>query len=164
MLGTIGLAIVLLRNVLERRREMALLRAVGYNSKHFTLMVVTENAFLVCCGLVTGTLRGDSCNRSGFLFRQRPCFNSFSGRAAIDCSGDRAHGFHNSDRSRAALSVASSLAIRVSTRKPIHRRDAEHAEEAQRLIISLRNLCVLRVSAVNSLFSSEHIYYIFLQS
>ena len=56
MLGTVGLAIVLLRNVLERRREMALLRAVGYNSKHFTLMVVTENAFLVCCGLVTGTL------------------------------------------------------------------------------------------------------------
>jgi ABC-type antimicrobial peptide transport system permease subunit len=56
MLGTIGLAIVLLRNVLERRREMALLRAVGYNSKHFTLMVVTENAFLVCCGLVTGTV------------------------------------------------------------------------------------------------------------
>lgn len=56
MLGTIGLAIVLLRNVLERRREMALLRAVGYNSKHFTLMVVAENAFLVCCGLMTGTL------------------------------------------------------------------------------------------------------------
>ncbi|HST20645.1 MAG TPA: ABC transporter permease [Blastocatellia bacterium] len=56
MLGTVGLAIVLLRNVLERRREMALLRAIGYNSKHFTLMVVTENAFLVCCGLVTGTL------------------------------------------------------------------------------------------------------------
>lgn len=56
MLGTVGLSIVLLRNVLERRREMALLRAVGYNSKHFALMVVTENAFLVCCGLVTGTL------------------------------------------------------------------------------------------------------------
>ena len=56
MLGTVGLSIVLLRNVLERRREMALLRAVGYNSKHFTLMVVTENTFLVCCGLVTGTL------------------------------------------------------------------------------------------------------------
>lgn len=56
MLGTVGLAIVLLRNVLERRREMALLRAVGYNSKHFMLMIITENAFLVCCGLVTGTL------------------------------------------------------------------------------------------------------------
>ena len=30
LVGTIGLAAVLLRNVLERRRELALLRAVGY--------------------------------------------------------------------------------------------------------------------------------------
>ena len=32
VLGTIGLAAVLLRNVLERRRELALLRAVGYRA------------------------------------------------------------------------------------------------------------------------------------
>lgn len=56
VLGTLGLATVLLRNVLERRRELALLRAIGYNSRHFALMVITENAFLVCCGLVTGAL------------------------------------------------------------------------------------------------------------
>jgi ABC-type antimicrobial peptide transport system permease subunit len=56
LLGTLGLATVLLRNVLERRKELALLRAVGYNSKHFALMVLTENVFLVCCGLVTGTI------------------------------------------------------------------------------------------------------------
>jgi putative ABC transport system permease protein len=56
VLGTLGLATVLLRNVLERRRELALLRAVGYNSGHFALMVITENAFLVCCGLATGSL------------------------------------------------------------------------------------------------------------
>ena len=30
--GTIGLAAVMFRNVLERRRELALLRAVGYNA------------------------------------------------------------------------------------------------------------------------------------
>ncbi len=54
ILGTLGLATVLLRNVLERRRELALLRAIGYNSGHFELMVITENAFLVCCGLGTG--------------------------------------------------------------------------------------------------------------
>ena len=56
VLGTLGLATVLLRNVLERRRELALLRAIGYNSAHFALMVITENAFLVCCGLITGAL------------------------------------------------------------------------------------------------------------
>ncbi len=55
LLGTLGLAAVLLRNVLERRRELALLRAVGYNSAHFTVMVIGENALLLFCGLVTGT-------------------------------------------------------------------------------------------------------------
>ncbi|HSQ19051.1 MAG TPA: ABC transporter permease [Blastocatellia bacterium] len=56
VLGTLGLATILLRNVLERRRELALLRAIGYNAGHFALMVITENAFLVCCGLVTGAV------------------------------------------------------------------------------------------------------------
>ncbi len=55
-LGTLGMAAVLLRNVLERRRELALLRAVGYNTKHFALMAVAENAVLLLCGLLTGTV------------------------------------------------------------------------------------------------------------
>ena len=55
-LGTLGLAAVLLRNVLERRRELALLRAVGYGRSHFGLMIVAENALLLACGLLTGTL------------------------------------------------------------------------------------------------------------
>ena len=54
LLGTMGLATVLLRNVLERRRELALLRAMGYRSEHFTIMVVAENAWLLFCGLLTG--------------------------------------------------------------------------------------------------------------
>jgi len=56
ILGTLGMAAVLLRNVLERRRELALLRAVGYTSAHFTLMVLAENALLLCGGLITGTV------------------------------------------------------------------------------------------------------------
>ena len=56
ILGTLGLATVLLRNVLERRRELALLRAVGYNARHFALMVVAENALLLVCGLLTGVV------------------------------------------------------------------------------------------------------------
>lgn len=56
LLGTLGMAAVLLRNVLERRRELALLRAFGYNSSHFTLMVVAENAFLLIAGLVIGAV------------------------------------------------------------------------------------------------------------
>ncbi len=53
-LGTLGMAAVLLRNVFERRRELALLRAVGYNSSHFAAMVITENVLMLCCGLIVG--------------------------------------------------------------------------------------------------------------
>ena len=53
-LGTFGMAAVLLRNVFERRRELALLRAVGYNSSHFAAMVITENVLMLCCGLAVG--------------------------------------------------------------------------------------------------------------
>jgi ABC-type lipoprotein release transport system permease subunit len=56
ILGTLGLATVLLRNVLERRRELALLRAVGYDARHLALMVVAENALLLFCGLLTGVV------------------------------------------------------------------------------------------------------------
>ena len=56
LLGTLGLAAVLLRNVLERRRELALLRAVGYNSRHLSIIVIAENALLLFFGLVTGTV------------------------------------------------------------------------------------------------------------
>ena len=55
VLGTFGLGAVLLRNVLERRRELALLRAVGFNAGHLSLMVVAENAVLLFSGLFAGT-------------------------------------------------------------------------------------------------------------
>jgi hypothetical protein len=54
VLGTVGLATVLLRNVLERRREMALLRAVGYEVRHLSRVVLAENAVLLAAGLLTG--------------------------------------------------------------------------------------------------------------
>ena len=56
LLGTIGLATVLFRNVLERRRELALLRAVGHDARRLSLMIVAEAAFVLAVGLATGTL------------------------------------------------------------------------------------------------------------
>jgi ABC-type antimicrobial peptide transport system permease subunit len=56
LLGTLGMAAVLLRNVLERRRELALLRAVGYNANHLAVMVIAENIFLLTSGLVIGVV------------------------------------------------------------------------------------------------------------
>ncbi len=54
LLGTVGLAAVLLRNVLERRRELALLRAVGYRTSDLNRIVLAENVLLLVCGLGTG--------------------------------------------------------------------------------------------------------------
>ena len=56
LLGTVGLAAVLMRNVLERRRELALLRAVGYRPRHLFTMVLAENVFLLLMGLSTGAV------------------------------------------------------------------------------------------------------------
>lgn len=56
LLGTLGLATVMLRNVLERRSELALLRAVGFDDRAVRWMVLVENAFLLVWGLVAGTV------------------------------------------------------------------------------------------------------------
>ena len=56
LLGTVGLAAVLLRNVLERRRELALLRAVGYQPAHLFGVVFAENAVLLVSGVGLGAV------------------------------------------------------------------------------------------------------------
>ena len=43
------------RNVLERRRELGLLRAVGYDTRRMTLMIVAEAAFVLGVGMAAGT-------------------------------------------------------------------------------------------------------------
>lgn len=55
LLGTIGLGAVLARNVLERRREMGLLAAVGYAPGDIRNMVLSEGMALVLGGLLIGT-------------------------------------------------------------------------------------------------------------
>jgi ABC-type antimicrobial peptide transport system permease subunit len=55
-LGTAGLAAVLLRNIFERRRELALLRTLGYGPRQFLAMTLAENSLLLGGGLLTGTL------------------------------------------------------------------------------------------------------------
>jgi len=54
LLGTVGLAAVLMRNTLERRRELGLLGAVGYQPGHLVSIVLAENALLLLAGMVTG--------------------------------------------------------------------------------------------------------------
>jgi len=57
LLGTVGLGAVLARNVLERRRDIGLLRAVGYTSANIRGMVLSEGL----ASVVTGALLGALC-------------------------------------------------------------------------------------------------------
>jgi putative ABC transport system permease protein len=56
ILGTAGIATVLLRNVLERRSELALLRAVGYRKGVLATIILAENVVLLAGGLGVGTI------------------------------------------------------------------------------------------------------------
>ena len=56
ILGTMGLAAILLRNVLERRKELALLRAVGFPRRVLSGIIVSENVFLMLWGLAAGAV------------------------------------------------------------------------------------------------------------
>jgi len=55
-LGTLGLAVVLLRSVWERRGELALLRALGYRHRALGWLLLSENGFLLLLGLGAGTV------------------------------------------------------------------------------------------------------------
>ncbi len=55
ILGTVGLGIVVLRNVLERRGELAVLRAVGFSRPMLRQLIFTEHALLLAGGFLVGT-------------------------------------------------------------------------------------------------------------
>ena len=54
LLGSAGLGVVVLRNVLERRGELAVLAAVGFKARTLRQLVVTEHAVLQVLGLSLG--------------------------------------------------------------------------------------------------------------
>ena len=56
LLGTLGLGIVLLRNVIERSGELATLRAFGFRRNTLSLMLLAENGFLLLIGILIGTV------------------------------------------------------------------------------------------------------------
>ena len=54
LLGTIGLAAVMLRNIAERRGELSLMRAVGFRPGRLRSIVLRENLALLLWGLAAG--------------------------------------------------------------------------------------------------------------
>lgn len=58
LIGSVGLGIVVLRNVLERRNELALLRAVGFPAVAVRRLLVAEHAIMLGAGVAIGALAG----------------------------------------------------------------------------------------------------------
>lgn len=56
LLGTIGLAVAQLRTVLERRQELAVMRAIGFSRTSLAKMVMQETMFLLVVGLGLGAV------------------------------------------------------------------------------------------------------------
>ena len=54
LLGSVGLGIVVLRNVLERRSELAVLLAVGFRARLVERLVLIEHGALLALGLALG--------------------------------------------------------------------------------------------------------------
>jgi len=54
LLGSLGLGVVVLRNVLERRGEYALLLAVGWERSPLRRLVIIEHGALLAAGLAVG--------------------------------------------------------------------------------------------------------------
>ncbi len=56
IIGTIGLGVVIARNLIERKQELALLAALGFTRGHLIRLVLTENILLLTAGMVIGIL------------------------------------------------------------------------------------------------------------
>jgi ABC-type antimicrobial peptide transport system permease subunit len=56
LLGSVGLAIVVLRNVLERRSEFALMQALGFQRRELQRLVLSEHWLLIALGVVIGVM------------------------------------------------------------------------------------------------------------
>jgi ABC-type lipoprotein release transport system permease subunit len=79
LVGTVGMAAVLFRNVLERRRDLALLGAVGYRKGHVFTVVLVESVLLLAWGLAIGTVCA--------LVAVAPAFAERGGRLPITAGG-----------------------------------------------------------------------------
>jgi len=56
LLGTVGLGVVVLRNTLERRDELAAARAIGFTDRAVRQLVWSEHVLLLVMGLLSGVL------------------------------------------------------------------------------------------------------------
>ncbi|MDD4426186.1 MAG: hypothetical protein PHS40_09700, partial [Mariniphaga sp.] len=54
VLGTIGLAVILARTLIERRHEIALMQAIGFGNRQLFWLLAHEYLFMLVAGVLTG--------------------------------------------------------------------------------------------------------------
>ena len=105
-LGTLGMAAVLLRNVFERRRELALLRAVGYNSSHFAAMVITENVLMLVLRSGGGICLRSARDCARALRARGPASKHLARSVTAGCSAFGRNRIARGHTGRVALTIA----------------------------------------------------------
>ena len=113
LLGTLGLAVVMVRSVLERRGELALLGAIGFSQAAVGRLIFLENSFLLVFGVRHGYDGGAASDRAASCERRgRPALAALDPDPGSDRRprpsrrrGSREHG--------AARPVAAQLATRL---------------------------------------------------
>lgn len=72
LLGTLGLGVVLARNMAERRGELALLRAIGFRRARLAALVIAESAVVLLAGLASGSLAALAAAAPGLVVERAP--------------------------------------------------------------------------------------------
>ena len=67
ILGTIGLAVILARTILERKREISMMQAVGFRVSAIFKMLVSEYAILLSAGVIIGFVTAIVATLPSFL-------------------------------------------------------------------------------------------------
>jgi ABC-type antimicrobial peptide transport system permease subunit len=58
LLGTLGVAVLMMRNAAERRGELAAMRAIGFSRRRLSVLLITETTVIVVLGIGIGTVAG----------------------------------------------------------------------------------------------------------
>jgi ABC-type antimicrobial peptide transport system permease subunit len=67
ILGTIGLAVILARTLLERRREIAVMQALGFNTRPIFNIITREYMILLFAGILIGFIAAVVATLPAFL-------------------------------------------------------------------------------------------------
>ena len=67
IIGTFGLAVILARTIMERKREIALMQALGFRTNQLFRLLLIENLLLLGAGVLTGFITAVAATLPAFL-------------------------------------------------------------------------------------------------